>query len=44
MRADCDGQSALITLWIFLAADSALLAVPGYVGIYQLASVWTLSL
>ncbi len=36
--------SAPMTLWVFLAAGSALPAVPGYVGVYQLASVWALSL
>lgn len=36
--------SAPLVLWVFLAAGSALPSAPGYVGVYQLASVWALSL
>ena len=35
--------SAPLVLWVFLAAGSALPSAPGYVGVYQLASVWALS-
>ena len=35
---------APLVLWVFLAAGSALPSAPGYVGLYQLAAVWTLSL
>ena len=35
---------APFVLWVFLSAGSALPSAPGYVGIYQLAAVWTLSL
>lgn len=35
---------ASLTLWVFLAAGSALPSAPGYIGIYQVAAVWSLSL
>ena len=35
---------APLVLWIFLAAGSALPSAPGYVGVYQVAAVWALSL
>lgn len=34
---------APLLLWVFLAAGSALPSAPGYVGVYQVASVWALS-
>lgn len=37
-------SSAPLVLWVFFAAGSALPSAPGYVGIYQLAAVWALSL
>ena len=36
--------SAPLVLWVFLSAGSALPSAPGYVGVYQLASLWALSL
>ena len=36
--------SAPLVLWVFLAAGSALPSAPGYVGVYQLASLWALTL
>ncbi len=35
---------APLVLWVFLAAGSALPSAPGYVGVYQVAAVWALSL
>lgn len=35
---------APLLLWVFLAAGSALPSAPGYVGVYQVAAVWALSL
>ncbi|MCG3168426.1 MAG: hypothetical protein POELPBGB_04232 [Bacteroidia bacterium] len=35
---------APLLLWVFLAAGSALPSAPGYVGIYQVAAIWALSL
>ena len=35
---------APLLLWVFLAAGSALPSGPGYVGVYQVAAVWALSL
>lgn len=35
---------APLLLWVMLAAGSALPSAPGYVGIYQLASVWALAI
>ena len=35
---------APLLLWVFLAASSALPSAPGYVGVYQVAAVWALSL
>lgn len=35
---------APLLLWVFLAAGSALPSAPGYVGVYQAAAVWALSL
>jgi uncharacterized membrane protein YbhN (UPF0104 family) len=35
---------APLVLWVFLAAGSALPSAPGYVGVYQAAAVWALSL
>jgi len=34
---------APLLLWVFLAAGSALPSAPGYVGVYQVATVWALS-
>lgn len=34
---------APLLLWVFLAAGSALPSAPGYVGVYQVAAVWSLS-
>ena len=34
---------APLLFWVFLAAGSALPSTPGYVGVYQLAAVWSLS-
>lgn len=33
---------APLTLWVFLSLGSALPSAPGYIGIYQLAAVWSL--
>lgn len=35
---------APLLLWVFLAAASALPSAPGYVGVYQIAAIWALSL
>jgi uncharacterized membrane protein YbhN (UPF0104 family) len=35
---------APLLLWVFLIAGSALPSAPGYIGIYQVAAVWALSL
>ncbi len=35
---------APLLLWVFLAAGSALPSAPGYIGVYQVAAVWALSL
>ncbi len=35
---------APLFLWVFLAAGSALPSAPGYLGVYQVAAVWALSL
>jgi len=35
---------APLLFWVFMAAGSALPSTPGYVGIYQIAAVWSLSL
>lgn len=35
---------APLLLWVFLSAGSALPSAPGYVGVYQVASIWALSL
>lgn len=35
---------APLLLWVFLVAGSALPSAPGYVGIYQVAAIWALSL
>ncbi|MBN8436977.1 MAG: flippase-like domain-containing protein [Candidatus Accumulibacter sp.] len=35
--------AAPLLLWVFLAAGSALPSAPGYVGVYQVAAVWSLS-
>lgn len=32
-----------LLLWVFLAAGSTLPSAPGYVGVYQIAAVWSLS-
>jgi len=34
---------APLLFWVFLAAGSALPSAPGYVGVYQIAAVWSLS-
>lgn len=36
-------MEAPLLLWVFLAAGSALPSAPGYVGVYQVAAVWSLS-
>lgn len=36
-------SEAPLFLWVSLAASSALPSAPGYVGVYQLAAVWSLS-
>ncbi|MCU1500258.1 MAG: hypothetical protein JWM47_4211 [Acidimicrobiales bacterium] len=36
--------SAPLVLWVFLSAGSALPSAPGYVGVYQVAAVWALSM
>ncbi|AUR53125.1 lysylphosphatidylglycerol synthase transmembrane domain-containing protein [Aquella oligotrophica] len=38
------GFFAPLLLWVFLALGSMLPSAPGYVGIYQVATVWVLSL
>lgn len=38
------GLEVPLVLWVFLAAGSALPSAPGYIGIYQLAAVWTLQI
>jgi len=35
---------APLLLWVFLSAGSALPSAPGYVGVYQVATIWALSL
>ncbi|OAI07104.1 hypothetical protein A1332_09520 [Methylomonas methanica] len=35
---------APLLLWVFFSAGSALPSAPGYVGVYQVAAVWALSL
>jgi glycosyltransferase 2 family protein len=35
---------APLILWVFMAAGSTLPSSPGYIGVYQFASVWALSL
>lgn len=37
-------MEAPLLLWVFLSAGSALPSAPGYVGIYQVAAVWGLSI